>query len=51
MTALCSYTVAVEVHLVGFGYDQKEENKKKYMYLVGTLAVVLIIGTITSYFY
>jgi len=51
LTALGSYTVAVEMHLVGFGYDQKEEHKEKYTYWVGTLAVVLIIGTISSYFY
>jgi zinc transporter ZupT len=52
LTALSSYTVAVGIHLVGFGYDQKEDHGEKYtIWVVGTLAVVLIAGTITSYFY
>lgn len=52
LTALTSYTVAVGIHLVGFGYDQKEDHKERYTYsVVGTLASVLIAGTIASYFY
>lgn len=52
LTALASYTVAVGIHLVGFGYDQKEDHKERYTYsVVGTLASVLIAGTIASYFY
>lgn len=52
LTALASYTVAVGIHLVGFGYDQKEDHKERYTYsVVGTLALVLIAGTIASYFY
>lgn len=52
LIALGSYTVAVGLHLVGFGYDQKEDHGERYtIWVVGTLAVVLIAGTVTSYFY
>lgn len=52
LTALGSYTVAIGIHLVGFGYDLKEDHKEKYTHWVaGILAVFLIIGTITSYLY
>ncbi len=52
LTALSSYTLAIGIHLVGFGYDQKEDHKENYtIWVVSTLAAVLIAGTITSYFY
>lgn len=52
LTALGSYTIAVGLHLVGFGYDQKEDHGERYtIWVAGTLAVVLIAGTITSYLY
>jgi zinc transporter ZupT len=52
LIALGSYTIAVGIHLIGFGYDQKEDHKEKYTYwVVGTLAVVLLAGTIASFFY
>ena len=52
LIALGSYTIAVGLHLVGFGYDQKEDHGERYtVWVVGTLAVVLIAGTIISYFY
>lgn len=52
LIALGSYTVAVGLHLVGFGFDQKEDHGERYtIRAAGTLAVVLIAGTITSYFY
>jgi hypothetical protein len=50
LIALGSYTIAIGIHLVGFGYDLKEDHKEKYTYsTAGTLAVVLIAGTIVSY--
>jgi hypothetical protein len=52
MIALGSYTVAIGIHLIGFGYDLKEDHNEKYTYSTsGTLAVVLIAGTIASYLY
>jgi hypothetical protein len=52
LTALGSYTIAVGLHLIGFGFDQKEDHGERYtIWVAGTLAVVLIAGTIISYFY
>lgn len=52
LTVLGSYTIAVGLHLIGFGFDQKEDHGERYtIWVAGTLAVVLIAGTITSYLY
>lgn len=52
LTALGSYTIAVGLHLIGFGFDQKEDHGERYtIWVAGTLAVVLIAGAITSYLY
>lgn len=52
LIALVSYTAAIGIHLIGFGYDLKEDHKEKYTHqTAGILATVLIIGTIVSYLY
>jgi hypothetical protein len=52
LLALVSYIVAIGIHLIGFGYDLKEDHKEKYTHLTaGILSLVLIIGTIASYLY
>ena len=52
LLALGSYTLAIGIHLIGFGYDLKEDHREKYTHwTAGTLALVLIAGTIASYIY
>lgn len=52
LIALASYTTAVGLHLVGFGYDLKEDHGERYTHEVaGALALVLIAGMIISYLY